>query len=319
MTFHFSVRTVSRKRGQSAVRKAAYNSRSSLKDQRGNCLFNYSRKQDLVHGEIIAPDTAPDWAYDREELWNMAEAAEKRKDACVAREFEFSIPLELNPQERLHLALSFAKAVSNHYGVVADLALHQDSSRDWAGGPKPFDAWHAHVLLTTRSIDATGFTKKTRELDDRKSGAVLFWRERWQEMANAQLVLAGFPARLDHRSLVEQGILDRAPTKHLGPSVVARERRGRRTSMGDAHRALLSAYVAGCSERGIVAPLIDTVTTVGQALRHRENRDLVADRLNHRIHELLAFNDTKATLEKLTAELSQRATQFTLEQPRRPK
>lgn len=320
MTFHFSVRTVSRKRGQSAVRKAAYNSRSSLKDQRGNCLFNYSRKQDLVYTEIIAPADAPEWASDREELWNMAELAEKRKDACVAREFELSIPFELNPQQRLHLALAFAKAVSNHYGVVADLALHQDSLRDWAGGPKPFDGWHAHILLTTRSIDATGFTKKTRELDDRKSGAVLYWREKWKEMANAQLVLAGFPARLDHRSLHEQGILDRAPTKHLGPSVVARERRGLRTSMGDATRALLSAYISGCSERGIVAPVIDTVTTVGQALQQREKRKSVTDQLNSRVNELLAFNDTKTTLERLSAELSQHTTptKYT-ERPRTPK
>jgi ATP-dependent exoDNAse (exonuclease V) alpha subunit len=289
------------------VRKAAYNSRSSLKDQRGNCLFNYSRKQDLVHGEIIAPLNAPDWAYDREELWNMAEAAEKRKDACVAREFEFSIPLELNPQQRLHLALSFAKAVSNHYGVVADLALHQDSSRDWAGGPKPFNAWHAHVLLTTRSIDATGFTKKTRELDDRKSGAVLFWREKWQEMANSQLVLAGFSPRLDHRSLAEQGVIDRKPTKHLGPAIVARERRGHRTTLGDAHRALLSAFVSGCSDRGIVAPMIDTLSTVTQALAIRAKRQEVSDQLQNRAHQLLAVSDVRATVEKLAAELSRTA------------
>jgi hypothetical protein len=237
----------------------------------------------------------------------MAETAEKRKDACVARELVFALPHELNPQQRIHLALSFAKAVSNHYGVVADLALHQDSSRDWAGGAKSFDGWHAHVLLTTRSIDATGFTKKTRELDDRKSGAVLFWREKWQEMANSQLVLAGFPARLDHRSLIKQGILDRAPTKHLGPFVVARERRGRRTSMGDAHRALLSAFVSGCSDRGIVAPMIDTLSTVTQALAIRAKRQEVSDQLQNRAHQLLAVSDVRATVEKLAAEMSRTA------------
>ena len=37
--------------------------------------------------EILLPDGAPDWMADRQKLWNAVEAAEKRKDAQLAREF----------------------------------------------------------------------------------------------------------------------------------------------------------------------------------------------------------------------------------------
>jgi hypothetical protein len=304
MSYHISVKTISRARGQSVVRKAAYNARALLSDERTGARYNYTRKQDLVHRAIVAPADAPKWAWDSEQLWNRAEQAEKRKDSCVGREIEFAIPHELSAPQRLNLALSIAQAVSQHYSLVAELCIHEDSKVDWSGSPKNFQGWHAHLLLTTRSVDASGFKNKTRALDDKKSGAVAYWREKWAEMANAQLVLAGFPARLDHRSLSAQGILDRRPTKHLGPQVVARERRGYRTSMGDAHRALLAAFVDGCSTRGIVAPLVDTVTTVAQALSQRAKRQEVADQLQQRARQLLAISDVRTTVEKLAAELS---------------
>ena len=96
---------------------------------------------------------------------------------------------------------------------------------------------HAHILLTTRRLTAAGFTEKTRELDDLKTGEIGRWRARFAEVQNARLREAGVEARVDHRSLEAQEI-DREATIHLGPTATALERRGVPTRLGESNRAV---------------------------------------------------------------------------------
>jgi hypothetical protein len=56
-------------------------------------------------------------------------------------------------------------------------------------------------------------------------------RVAWEEMANRALAAAGVDARIDRRSLVEQGITDRPASWHRGPGATALERRGVRTEI----------------------------------------------------------------------------------------
>ena len=84
---------------------------------------------------------------------------------------------------------------------------------------------HAHLLCTTRRLTADGFKGKTHELDDLKTGEVVFWRERWATLTNERLRDRGVQARVDHRTLEAPGI-ERTPTVHKGPLLVALERRG---------------------------------------------------------------------------------------------
>src|SRR3546814_3366310 len=83
---------------------------------------------------------------------------------------------------------------------------------------------HAHLLTTTRRLGPEGLGEKTRELDQKQSGEVERWRERWAEMQNRALELANVPDRVDHRSHQQQGI-EQEPTVHMGPSATAMERR----------------------------------------------------------------------------------------------
>jgi hypothetical protein len=84
----------------SVVAKAAYRSGQKLKDERMDKTYNYqSRTQEVVHHEVMAPDTAPAWLRPesaggpkagrelRQRLWNEVERAEKRSDSQLAREF----------------------------------------------------------------------------------------------------------------------------------------------------------------------------------------------------------------------------------------
>ena len=57
-------------------------------------------------------------------------------------------------------------------------------------------------------------------------------REAWAVHTNRALERAGHTARIDHRNLAEQGITDRLPGTHIGPHVLAMERRGVQTDRG---------------------------------------------------------------------------------------
>jgi ATP-dependent exoDNAse (exonuclease V) alpha subunit len=57
------------------------------------------------------------------------EAGEKRKDAQLAREVEFSIPREMNEKQGVALARDFVKEQFVKRGMVADLNVHWDRPR----------------------------------------------------------------------------------------------------------------------------------------------------------------------------------------------
>ena len=65
---------------------------------------------------------------------------------------------------------------------------------------------HAHVLTSTRKLEAGGFTAKTRVLDSAKTGGVEIEQMRglWAELQNRALERVGEIERVDHRSLEKQ-------------------------------------------------------------------------------------------------------------------
>jgi len=104
--YHCSTKPLSRSSGRSSVAAAAYRSGDCLLDERQGLEHDYTRRSGVMHSELVLPDDAGEW--DRSELWNAAEEAEKRKDGRTAREWEVALPDELNAEERRELAVSFA-------------------------------------------------------------------------------------------------------------------------------------------------------------------------------------------------------------------
>ncbi len=187
----------------------------------------------MEHSEIVLPSSAAkadiNWARDRQALWNAAEMAEKRKDSRVAREYEVALPHELKAEQRVALVRAFAAELSNRYGVAVDFAIHAPHRR---GDGRNY---HAHIVTTTREVTATGLGRKSDiELGDRdraKKGLaaasveIESIRERWAVLTNEHVLEQGVKARVEHRSLEDQGIT-RIPTTHLRSAVSALERRG---------------------------------------------------------------------------------------------
>lgn len=239
--FHLSVKTISRslKGGKrTATAAAAYRSGTAIPDERSGEVFDYTRKRGVASAELLLPVGAPEWAGNRAVLWNAVEQAETRINSTVAREFIVALPAELEAKVRHELALSFARELVGRYGFVADVAIHQPSTQ---GDDRNH---HAHILCSTRRLEAEGFAAKTRELDDRKQGiaAVKELRELWANKVNAELWRHRVADRVDHRSYRARGI-DLLPTIHLGVEASGMERSGEPSNRA-AHNAEIRAVNA---------------------------------------------------------------------------
>jgi ATP-dependent exoDNAse (exonuclease V) alpha subunit len=220
--FRISIESIKRSAGRQATAAAAYCAGERIRDERTGTVHNHVRRKDVTHTEIFLPsrfgESPMEWARDRASLWNAAEAAEKRRDSRVAREFQVTLPSELSATQRLALARSFARELSDRYGTAVDLAIH-DPKAD--GDPRNF---HAHLLTTTREVTPTGLGAKAgldmgvleRAKRGMPNGSEQYTavRQRWATLMNEALRDANIEARVDHRSLAAQGI-DRQPMVHV--------------------------------------------------------------------------------------------------------
>ena len=227
--YHFSVQVISRAQGRSAVAAAAYRSASRLHDERLDRDHDFTNKSGVVHSEILLPEGAPERFADRKKLWNEVEATEKRKDAQLAREVEFSIPREMTQAQGIELARDFVGQEFVDRGMIADLNVHWDVGAD--GLAKP----HAHVMLTMREVSPDGFGQKERDWN--RTELVEQWRERWADHVNARLAELDIDARIDHRSLEAQGI-DLEPQDKIGPAASRMGERGLESERIEDHRAI---------------------------------------------------------------------------------
>jgi len=221
--FHHETKIVSRKAGQSVCACASYRSGEKIEDDRYGKTHDYTRKEGIVHTEILAPEGAPDWVNDRQKLWNEVERAEKRGDAQLAREVNLALPTELSREEQIQFTRDYVKDNYVSKGMIADIAIHDKED----GNP------HAHIMLTMRDIDRDGFKNKNRDWNEHSLATE--YRKDWADRINAELEKRGIEERVDHRSNKERG-LEELPTIHLGPDAHAMEKRGVQTELGDINR-----------------------------------------------------------------------------------
>jgi len=206
--YHLAAKVISRSTGRCATAAAAYRAGERIFDVRTGLVFDFSRRREVDHAfcRILAPEDSPAWVFDRHELWNRVEAAEKRKDAQVTREIELALPVEFTPEEQMALVFSFVQEQFVARGMIADISRHVN-----AGNP------HVHILLTMRPLVNGQFSsKKERGWND--VALLLKWREAWANAQNAAFESRMVITRVDHRSLREQGI-NRPPQKHVGSLV----------------------------------------------------------------------------------------------------
>ncbi len=283
--YRLEVKAISRGQGRSVVAAAAYRHAMKLQDERQQLTHSYDQKDDVLHSEIIAPADAPDWAYDRQQLWNHVDAAEKRRDAMTAREILLSLPRELGREQQIELVRNFVQDNFTSRGLVADVAIHEPSALD--GNRQP----HAHVMSSDRPLDQDGFaSKKDRTLNQPENIDAL--RKSWANHVNTAMERENLEERVDHRSLVKQrqtmlmvvadntkspqmreeaGLLakalDRQPEPKIGPVALQMAKTGRAEQAHAYQDAMQARQERSLIEKAWIG--IQTVRTEAYALAER--------------------------------------------------
>lgn len=229
-------RYLSRATGGCAVRSACYNARVAITDDRTGERYSFAHRDVPEHHAVLLPEGAGDRLADSAVLWNLAEAAERRRDAQVAREIVLALPANagLTHDDRVALAESFARAHFVDRGLAVQIDVHAPhATREHAGGaegtgsvvPGPDGSpaeeranHHAHLLITTRRVEGDWLAaKKARDLDPvvRTLGgrsAVTEgerWGELWRAHQDTYFAAQGLEIRVDALSAV--------PGQHVGP------------------------------------------------------------------------------------------------------
>ena len=223
--YHFSVKTISRSAGRSAVACSAYRSGEKLIDERQGKEQDYTRKTGVEFTKIYAPENTNPELLNRNQLWNTVEKVERRKDANLAREFEIAFPHELNAEQRKSMLNEICQELVKRHGVVVDAAIHAPHTQSGSDERN----YHAHIMFTGRQIDLeTGDFAKKRNRDFNKensSQTVNQWRETFADIANKHLARAGYLSEVDHRSYADQDNGLQA-TIHEGSKVTQLRRQG---------------------------------------------------------------------------------------------
>ncbi|MCG0691198.1 nickase [Lactiplantibacillus plantarum] len=229
--FHMSFQNISAGKMRSAVASASYRSGDKLfSDKEGKTYF-YARSV-MPESFILTPKNAPDWAKDRQKLWNEVEKKDRKANSRYAKEFNVALPIELSEQDQKDLLTEYVQENFVNSGMVADVAIHRDHP----------DNPHAHVMLTNRPFnpDGTWGLKSKREnildkngnktytgnsrfprsrkvwlVDWDKKEKITEWRHNWATAVNQVLEAKNLPDRISEKSYEEQGI-DEVATQHEG-------------------------------------------------------------------------------------------------------
>ena len=271
-----SFKIISRGKGQSCMASCAYYS-GEKKYSEYECCWKYphSSPARVKWVEVMLPSNAPRAYADPQTLWNAVDAAETSVNAQTARSMLFALPRELTDEQNLALVRDFCQKEFVDKGMVCNFFYHDKDD----GNP------HVHIMLTLRAMDENGKwlpkSKNVYALDEngnrirtpngswkrikvdtvdwneRKYGEI--WRQDWAAAQNAALKAAGRMERVDMRSLERQGVEDRLPQKHLGPTASALERKGVSSERGDENRKIISG-------NKMLASLQKTVRGIGDWL-----------------------------------------------------
>ena len=243
--YHLSVKPISRKNGRTSIASSAYRASAKITDLQTGETHDYTKKKGVVCSDCFIYCNDEKKQIDREQLWNTAEKAEKRKDSRTAREIIVNLPFELNKEQRKNLIDDFTKHLSKDFNCAIDYAIHEPSRH----GDKRNH--HAHILMTTRKATLENGkiilgekttlefeNKKLKSLDLPKTqDQIKNIRQQWADITNEHLKKAGIDETIDHRSYKDRG-LDIEPTIKLGVKVTAIERKGVKTLKGDINRAI---------------------------------------------------------------------------------
>lgn len=291
--YHFSVKTISRSAGRSAVACSAYRSGEKLNCERYGLEQDYTKKTGVEYKKIYAPENAKKELLDRQSLWNEVEKVESRKDSNLAREFEIAFPYEINAEQRQEMLDELCQKIVDRHNVVVDAVIHAPHTK---GGSDERN-YHAHIMFTGRQLDRkTGDFAKKRNRDfnkEKSSETVTQWRKDFADLVNQHLERINSDERVSHLSYKDLKY-DLEPTIHEGAKVTELRRQGIETEISLANDAIRERNAEKQVIRGLEQEIIATERLVA---------DLKQERIEQSPHHKF-FRDTQQNLDVADSHLS---------------
>ena len=128
--FQLSVKPIRRSEGGNAKAAAAYRTGTRIDE------FDYSRRRGVADRALFMPSNAPQW--NRAELWEEAEKAEKRKNSVVAREVLLALPHEMRLDGHRKALETFCLWLVGRYQCAADCYTHAQARPRCKKYPCPY-------------------------------------------------------------------------------------------------------------------------------------------------------------------------------------
>ncbi|BAG41385.1 putative conjugative transfer protein TraA [Orientia tsutsugamushi str. Ikeda] len=207
---------LTRSKGGDSCRKAAYNARTIVENEKTGIKYNFSRKKDNVYHTVLIPDYINQEFKNIQTLMNEVErTAKNQKNSQLLKDIVIALPdeKELNLEHRIEITHQIVDAmewVQNGLGVQID--IHKPHTGD--------KNWHAHILLTIRRFreDGTGLGDIAVDLNPKiitlSNGKKVVIKdpemihEIVKDIINAYFAKLGLPYRVDEISEV--------PGEHMG-------------------------------------------------------------------------------------------------------
>ena len=265
---------------------AAYNARENetrlekgnaqdFSDAARNVAYNAREEATYaVRSHVIPPEPK------EAEAWFREEEKGDRKNARMSDRFIGALPRELTPEQCIEAVEKFCRDVTQDR-VPWHFALHLELDKKHEPDWNP----HAHIIIRDRNIE-TGrrflYTSSgPRQRAELAEKGVHAWttkdfRVEWEDQMNRALERAGHDARIDHRSLKEQGI-DREPQIHIGPGSQNAAQKGHEFESQDrplAERTIPYSLLDQGSRAEHNARIID-----GNETRQQEKRQVARDEI----------------------------------------
>ena len=217
--FSLGVTMIKRSEGRSVVAASSYQHAANFYDVRLGRRHSFARRRPPFWAKVIAPTDNSLVLHDPEHLWNTVEACEVRRDAQLARCLRLVLPLELDASASIRLVEAFVAKHLTGDGMIVD-ALVRLEKADGSYNPV------AMLIATTRrTIPGVTLTFGEKERTWNSKTALSVWRTGWADMVNGELEAADIEARVDHRSLKDQG-QSTTPQIHVGIAAKRRHERG---------------------------------------------------------------------------------------------
>lgn len=219
--YHLSVNNISRSQGKSAVGSFLYQSRGKGKTEDG-IIRNYTGKKYgkclsifFVHSAESEPYIQQHKLISKQNLWREVEQQENRVNSRFCKDFNIALQAEFSLKENMECLQTWIESNFTSKNLVSSVCIHD--------GHDGNNNRHAHVMVTMRGLTQNGWSKnKDRDID--KKEYLVKVRESWASICNDMFEKKGLAARIDSRTLEEQGI-ERKPQRHNGPKKSAMLRR----------------------------------------------------------------------------------------------